>query len=153
MPRLDGQTAAKTAQHGLGVSLSPGSAKRGNDRLRRFQIMKAELLRRHRTLIVEPVEHCPVVHRGKSEEANTAVWELPQIGPGATDLRVQREVYLGNLRHAAREAGKHGISLLIEPINGRDMPGYFLNSQAQAHALREESGEPNAGLVGSKGMD
>ena len=39
------------------------------------------------------------------------------------DLRVHREVYLGNLRHAAREAGKHGISLLIEPINGRDMPG------------------------------
>ena len=63
--------------------------------------------------------------------------------PAGADLRVHREVYLGNLRHAAREAGKHGISLLIEPINGRDMPGYFLNSQAQAHALREESGEPN----------
>ncbi len=63
--------------------------------------------------------------------------------PAGADLRLHREVYLGNLRHAAREVAKHGLSLLIEPINGRDMPGYFLNSQAQAHALREESGEPN----------
>jgi 2-dehydrotetronate isomerase len=63
--------------------------------------------------------------------------------PAGADLRAHREVYLGNLRRAAREVGKHGLDLLIEPINGRDMPGYFLNSQAQAHALCEESGEPN----------
>jgi hydroxypyruvate isomerase len=63
--------------------------------------------------------------------------------PAGVDLRVHREIYLRNLRYAAREAGRHGLCLLIEPINGRDMPGYFLNSQAQAQALREESGEPN----------
>ena len=63
--------------------------------------------------------------------------------PEGADLRLHRELYLGNLRHAARELAKHGLSLLIEPINGRDMPGYFLHSQAQAHGLREESGEPN----------
>jgi 2-dehydrotetronate isomerase len=63
--------------------------------------------------------------------------------PADADLRVHREVYLANLRHAAREVGKHGLALLIEPINGRDMPGYFLSSQGQAHGLREESGEPN----------
>lgn len=63
--------------------------------------------------------------------------------PAGADGSMHREVYLANLRDAAREVGKHGLSLLIEPINGRDMPGYFLNSQAQAHALREESGAPN----------
>jgi hydroxypyruvate isomerase len=63
--------------------------------------------------------------------------------PNGADLRIHREVYLGNLRHAAREVGKHGIDLLIEPINGRDMPGYFLHTQAEAHALRAESGQPN----------
>lgn len=63
--------------------------------------------------------------------------------PAGTDVRAHREVYLNNLRDAAREVGKHGLTLLIEPINGRDMPGYFLNSQVQAHALREESGAPN----------
>ena len=39
--------------------------------------------------------------------------------------------------------GEHGIRLLIEPINTRDMPGYFLDTQAEAHALREESAQPN----------
>lgn len=59
------------------------------------------------------------------------------------DRRIHREVYLGNLRHAATEAAKYGIEVLIEPINGRDMPGYFLHTQAEAHALRKESGQAN----------
>jgi hydroxypyruvate isomerase len=63
--------------------------------------------------------------------------------PAGADPAVHRATYLANLRHAAREVGKHGISLLIEPINGRDMPGYFLHTQADGHALREECGEPN----------
>jgi hydroxypyruvate isomerase len=63
--------------------------------------------------------------------------------PEGADRRAHREVYLGNLRYAASEVGKHGIELLIEPINGRDMPGYFLHTQAEGHALREESGQPN----------
>ncbi|HCZ15550.1 MAG TPA: hydroxypyruvate isomerase family protein [Accumulibacter sp.] len=54
-----------------------------------------------------------------------------------------RETYLDNLRYAARELAKHDRTLLIEPINGRDMPGYFLNSQADAHAVRDLVGEPN----------
>jgi hydroxypyruvate isomerase len=54
-----------------------------------------------------------------------------------------REVYIGNLRHAARELARHGITLLIEPINLRDMPGYFLSRQADAHAICEAVGEPN----------
>ena len=31
----------------------------------------------------------------------------------------------------------------MEPINGRDMPGYFLNRQAQAHDVALEVGAPN----------
>jgi hydroxypyruvate isomerase len=41
------------------------------------------------------------------------------------------------------ELAKHERTLLIEPINGRDMPGYFLNSQADGHAIREAVGEAN----------
>ncbi|MFZ6772135.1 2-oxo-tetronate isomerase [Undibacterium sp. SXout7W] len=63
--------------------------------------------------------------------------------PADADLSLYRAQYLANLQYAARALAAHGISLLIEPINGRDMPGYFLNSQSQAHALREESGEAN----------
>ncbi len=32
---------------------------------------------------------------------------------------------------------------MIEPINPRDMPGYLLSTQADAHAIREEVGAPN----------
>ncbi|GGC94605.1 2-oxo-tetronate isomerase [Undibacterium terreum] len=53
------------------------------------------------------------------------------------------DVYIENLRHACAEAAKYGIRCLIEPINTRDMPGYFLNLQAQAHAVREEVGAAN----------
>jgi hydroxypyruvate isomerase len=63
--------------------------------------------------------------------------------PAGADRGIHREAYLRSLRYAASEVGKHGIELLIEPINGRDMPGYFLHTQAEAHALRAESGQPN----------
>jgi hydroxypyruvate isomerase len=33
--------------------------------------------------------------------------------------------------------------VLIEPINTRDMPGYFLNYQEDAHAIRQAVGAPN----------
>ncbi len=35
------------------------------------------------------------------------------------------------------------MSLVIEPINSRDVPGYFLTTQADAHAIREEVGDAN----------
>lgn len=54
-----------------------------------------------------------------------------------------RSTYVGNLRRAARMADAQDVSVMIEPINTRDMPGYFLNLQADAHALLDEIGEPN----------
>lgn len=36
-----------------------------------------------------------------------------------------------------------GGIILIEPINGRDMPGYFIHRQDEAHAIRKEVGAPN----------
>lgn len=73
----------------------------------------------------------------------TRLHMMAGLMPAGADPSIYRTQYLSNLRYAARAVAEHGIMLLIEPINGRDMPGYFLNSQAQAHALREESGEPN----------
>ena len=63
--------------------------------------------------------------------------------PAGADIALHRATYLANLAYAARAVDQHGIELLIEPINGRDMPGYFLVTQAQGHALRLESGQPN----------
>ena len=63
--------------------------------------------------------------------------------PAGADRAAHHAVYVANLRYAARELAKRGLPLLIEPINHRDIPGFFLHSQAQAHAIREEVGEPN----------
>jgi len=50
----------------------------------------------------------------------------------------------------AEEKGPHdevisdkGVTILIEPINPRDVPGYLLTTQAQAHAIRDEIGARN----------
>ncbi len=51
--------------------------------------------------------------------------------------------YIANLRWAAGEAAKYGRDVLIEPINTRDIPGFFLNRQDQAHALVAEVGAAN----------
>ncbi len=53
-----------------------------------------------------------------------------------------RRLYVRNLRAACEEAHAYGITILIEPINSRDMPGYLLNTQAEAHAIRA-MGAPN----------
>jgi len=50
---------------------------------------------------------------------------------------------VANLRWAAAQAAQCGRELLIEPINPRDMPGYVLNRQAQAHALLDAVQAPN----------
>ncbi|MDV7212233.1 2-oxo-tetronate isomerase [Azotobacter beijerinckii] len=54
-----------------------------------------------------------------------------------------RAQYLENLRYAARRLQEHGLTLLIEPINSRSIPGYFINRQAEGHAILAELGEPN----------
>jgi hydroxypyruvate isomerase len=51
--------------------------------------------------------------------------------------------YIDNLRWAAAEAAKAGRNLLLEPINTRDNPGFFLNRQDHAHELVEAIGAPN----------
>ena len=43
-----------------------------------------------------------------------------------------RRVYRANLAKAVRLAEGSGVTLVIEPLNGRDRPGYFLRSVEQA---------------------
>src|SRR5207249_1659580 len=54
-----------------------------------------------------------------------------------------RAAYVKNLRFAAREARQDDMTITIEPINRRDIPGYFLTTQAEAHTIREEVGADN----------
>ena len=63
--------------------------------------------------------------------------------PAGRERAELRPTYVANLRQAAREAARQGVQLLIEPINLRDIPGFFLNRQDHAHELVAEIGEPN----------
>lgn len=62
--------------------------------------------------------------------------------PQGADMTRLHDTYVHNLRRAAVWAADAGATLLIEAINGRDMPGYFLTTQAQAHAVVEAVGSP-----------
>jgi hydroxypyruvate isomerase len=55
-------------------------------------------------------------------------------------------VYIANLRSAADRLAPHGITLLIEPINTRDMPGYFLNTTTAARRILAAVSRPNLRL-------
>lgn len=62
------------------------------------------------------------------------------LQPAGVERAAMRETFVNNLRWAVGLAS--GIQLLIEPINTRDMPGYFLNRQEEAHAIVDEIGNP-----------
>ena len=67
-------------------------------------------------------------------------------GHGDRHDRDAAEAYKAALSHACAAAAPLGIDILIEPINGRDMPGYFLNDFPFAAALIAELGLPNLKL-------
>jgi hydroxypyruvate isomerase len=54
-----------------------------------------------------------------------------------------RAVYMKNLDYAAKAAQGAGIGIVIEPINTRDIPGFFLNRQDEAQSICDEIGAPN----------
>ena len=63
--------------------------------------------------------------------------------PSGLEHSAAQVVYVNNLRWAAAEARKVGLDLLIEPINTRDIPNFFLNRQDHAHEIVELVGAPN----------
>lgn len=63
--------------------------------------------------------------------------------PAGKERAELRPTYVDNIRWASRAAAKQGVDVLLEPINTRDIPGFFLNRQDHAHELLAEIGEPN----------
>ena len=57
-----------------------------------------------------------------------------------------QKTYRASIARAADRLGEHGVELLLEPINGKDMPGYFLNDFDRAADYVRESGRPNVKL-------
>jgi len=62
-------------------------------------------------------------------------------GPDAHDA------FVANLRYACAQATPHGITILIEPLNRYDAPGYFLTTTTQAIDLIDTVHAPNLKLM------
>ncbi|MPT23225.1 MAG: hydroxypyruvate isomerase [Starkeya sp.] len=68
---------------------------------------------------------------------------LAGIAPAGADRELLHNTFVNNLKFAAPKIKEAGLKLLIEPINTRDIPGFFLNYTKQAKAIIEEVGSDN----------
>lgn len=68
---------------------------------------------------------------------------LAGIAPKNAAPDAVQETFVSNLRFAADELGKAGISLLIEAINTKDIPGFYLQTTAQALRIVDAVGSDN----------
>jgi len=65
------------------------------------------------------------------------------IAPAGADQAACKATLIANLKYAAAELAKHDLTLLLEAINTRDMPGFLVNTQKDSHAICEAVGAPN----------
>lgn len=89
---------------------------------------------------------------GREDEAHAAIDQAvayaARIGAGAVHVMAGKAegaeahaCFLDNLRYARDAAAPQGIGVLIEPINQRDAPGYFLRTAEQAADIIAELGD------------
>jgi 2-dehydrotetronate isomerase len=89
-----------------------------------------------RTGIAQALEYaaaldCPRVH------------VMAGLAPAGADRARLQATYEANLAWAAQQAAGAGRDVLIEPINTRDIPGFFLNRQDEAHRIAAAVGAAN----------
>jgi hydroxypyruvate isomerase len=65
------------------------------------------------------------------------------VASAGADLDACRATLISNLKYAAKELAKENLTLLLEAINSRDIPGFLVNTQQESAAICEAVGEPN----------
>lgn len=130
--------AAKLAENGLTqvlFNMPPGDWAKGErglaclpDRVGEFQESVGKAIDYAKAL------RCPCVHA------------MAGIRPEGVAEDKVRATYVANIKFAAAETAKAGLTLVIEPINFRDMPGFYLNYSKQALDVIAEVGAPNLKL-------
>ena len=68
---------------------------------------------------------------------------LAGIAPKGVDAAKIRSTLVSNLKFAADKLGRAGIRLLAEPINTRDIPGFYLCHTNQAFEIFQDVGADN----------
>lgn len=93
--------------------------------------------------------------RGREDEARSAILEAldyaHETGGEAVHVMAGRfgdeETFVGNLRFAAEEARDIGKMILIEPLNPRDAPDYFLSEAEHAAEIIIRTGAANIRIM------
>ena len=68
---------------------------------------------------------------------------LVGIPRAADDPETVRQTVIENLRYAAAKLKSASVKLFIEPVNDKDIPGFWLTHAAQAIAVADEVGSDN----------
>lgn len=66
---------------------------------------------------------------------------------GKADGPEARAAFIDNLGHAVDKAAPYGIGIIIEPLNSKDVPGYFLAQCDEAASIIREVGSPHLKIL------
>jgi hydroxypyruvate isomerase len=130
--------AARVAEHKLDVVLinaPPGDLEAGDRGL-------ASLSGREHEFAASVVTGLRYAQALRCPRLHVMAGVLPE-GCDEPERTRRLRTYKRNLRFACQEAAEQNVTVLIEPLNPRDVPRYLMSTQAEAHAIREEIGMAN----------
>ncbi|MBR0663424.1 hydroxypyruvate isomerase family protein [Roseomonas hellenica] len=132
------EIAVRLKDHGLAQVLfnaPPGDWGRGERGIAALPGRQAEFRDAiHRALDYAAALSCPRLH------------VMAGLAPQGVARDTLTGTYAANLAWAAEECAKAGVKPVIEPINHRDIPGFFLNTTDQAAAIINAIGPERLGM-------
>lgn len=116
----------------LGLNTRRGNVEAGDNGLAALPGREGEA----RAAIDEAIDYAAAINCGSIH-----------VMAGFSDGPEAHDCFVSNLRYATQRASAHDITILIEPLNSYDAPGYFLKTTAQAIAIIDEVGASKLKLM------
>jgi 2-dehydrotetronate isomerase len=129
------QTCASNGVTLLGINTAVGAGETGHRGLAAVTGREADF----DALADQAITYCHAA-------GGTAVHVMAGLIPEA-ERAAAADVLVGNLRKAAAKAAEYDLTILLEPLNERDMPGYFYSRVEDAVAIMDRVGAPNVRLM------
>ncbi|MEX6507614.1 hydroxypyruvate isomerase family protein [Jiella sp. M17.18] len=119
----------------LGINTAVGDAQKGESGLGALPGREAEF----QASVDQALDYC-------RRSGAISVHAMAGVVPEGQRAKA-RETMRSNLMLAAEKAASEGVTLLLEPLNPRDKPGYFYSTLAEAVGLIEEIGSDTIKLM------